>query len=146
MKVLVINGPNLNMLGKREEQYGKSTLKEIEQAVQNRARKLGIDVDFFQSNFEGELIDKIHSAVGVYDAIIINPGGLTHYSISLRDALAIFKGKKIEVHLTNIFSREEYRKKTITGEAVDAVISGFGAKVYEIALISLGRENIFEDT
>ncbi|MCX7832323.1 MAG: type II 3-dehydroquinate dehydratase [Actinobacteria bacterium] len=145
MKVLIINGPNLNMLGKREEKYGKATLEEIEQAVKDKARELAIEVDFFQSNFEGELINKIHSAVGVYDAIIINPGGLTHYSVSLRDALAIFKGKKIEVHLTNIFSREEYRKRTITGEAVDAVISGFGEKVYEIALISLGGEAIFED-
>jgi len=137
MKVLVINGPNLNMLGKRESIYGELSLRDIEKKLVQEAEMLGVEIAFFQSNHEGELIDRIHEACGNYDALIINPGGLTHYSVSLRDALAIFKGKKIEVHLTNIFSREEYRKKTITGEAVDAVIAGFGPSVYAVALRAL---------
>lgn len=137
MKVIVINGPNLDMLGRREPVYGSLSLKEIEKRLTEEAEKLGVEIVCFQSNHEGELIEKIHSACENFDAIIINPGGLTHYSVSLRDALAIFKGKKVEVHLSNIFSREDYRKKTITGEAVDAVIAGFGPDVYLVALKAL---------
>lgn len=138
--MLIINGPNLNLLGKREEVYGKKTLAEVNSLIQKEAEKLGLSVEFFHSNHEGELIEKIHKAIGVFDAIIINPGGLTHYSVSLRDALSSFKGKKIEVHLTNIFAREDYRKRTVTGEAVDAVISGFGEKSYLLALKALKED------
>lgn len=134
MKVLVINGPNLNILGKRESIYGNVTLDEIMSIVRKTAKELGIEVDFFQSNSEGELIDSVQKAIDEYDGLIINPGGYTHYSVSLRDALAAFPGKVIEVHLTNIFAREDYRRKTVTGEAADCVISGGGPAVYQIAL------------
>lgn len=137
MKVLVIHGPNLNMVGRREEIYGSKTLDEINSAIKKKAEELGLAIDFFQSNHEGEIIDKIHQSCDSYDALIINPGGLTHYSVCLRDALAVFKGVKIEVHMTNIFSREDYRKKTVTAEAVDGVIAGFGDNSYIIALEAL---------
>lgn len=138
MKVMVINGPNLNILEKREDVYGKSTLKEIEDMVRREAEELGVQVDFFHSNSEGELITAVQQAIDHYDGIIINPGGYTHYSVSLRDALAAFPGKIIEVHLTNIFSREDYRRKTVTGEAADCVISGGGPVVYQLALRMIG--------
>lgn len=134
MRVIIINGPNLNMLDKREKIYGEHTLQEIERKLTDTAKELGIEIDFFQSNSEGSIIDKIHEAIDEYDGLIINPGAYTHYSIAVRDALSIFPGKKIEVHLTNIFSREEYRRKTVTGEAVDAVISGAGHLSYIVAL------------
>lgn len=134
MKVLVINGPNLNILEKREDMYGNVTLDEIEASVREVADELGIEVDFFQSNSEGDLINAVQKAMNEYDGLIINPGGYTHYSVSLRDALAAFPGKIIEVHLTNIFAREDYRRKTITGEAADCVISGGGPAVYQLAL------------
>jgi 3-dehydroquinate dehydratase-2 len=142
VKILIINGPNLNLLGKREAIYGELTLEEINSRIEAEAKKLGVEVDFYQSNYEGDLIDKIQAANKHYDALIINPGGLTHYSVSLRDALATFKGKKIEVHLTNIFAREEFRRRTITGEAVDGVIAGLGPDVYLLALRALGAENV----
>jgi 3-dehydroquinate dehydratase-2 len=138
MKVLILNGPNLNMLGKREEIYGCMTLEEINEMLRAKARELGIEIAFYQSNHEGDLIERIQNAQGEYDGIIINPGGLTHYSVSLRDALSSFKGKKVEVHITNIFSRESFRRVTVTGEAVDVVIVGAGEKSYLLALYFLG--------
>lgn len=137
MKVLVIHGPNLNMLGKREEIYGKKSLEEINSLIEKTAQSLGFEIEIFQSNHEGEIIDKIHQSMEYFDALIINPGGLTHYSVCLRDALSVFKGIKIEVHITNIFAREDYRKRTVTAEAVDGVIAGFGEKSYTIALEAL---------
>lgn len=137
MRVLIINGPNLNLLGKREKIYGELTLKEIEELLLNEAQELGMSVDFFQSNHEGELVDAVQSAIEKYEAIVINPGGLTHYSVSLRDALSAFPGIKIEVHLTNIFAREPFRQVTVTGGAVDAVIAGLSHFSYILALRAL---------
>lgn len=134
-KVLVIHGPNLNMLGKRETGvYGTATLDEINDAVRTAAKELGADVTFFQSNSEGMLIDKIHEASGRYDAIIINPGGYTHTSVSLRDAIAAVAIPTIEVHMSNIYSREEFRHHSYITPVAAGQISGFGVNSYLLAL------------
>lgn len=134
--VLVINGPNLNLLGIREpEVYGKTTLDDITQKLQNQAANLGISLDSYQSNHEGELIDRVQKAkkddVGF---IIINPGGFTHTSVALRDALAGVAIPFIEVHLSNIHQREEFRKHSYFSDLAIGVICGLGAKGYELAL------------
>jgi len=134
--VLVINGPNLNLLGTREpEVYGKTTLDDITQKLQNQAANLGISLDSYQSNHEGELIDRVQKAkkdgVGF---IIINPGGFTHTSVALRDALAAVAIPFIEVHLSNIHQREEFRKHSYFSDLAIGVICGLGAKGYELAL------------
>jgi len=134
-KVLVIHGPNLNMLGKRETGvYGTATLDEINDAVRTAAKELGADVTFFQSNSEGMLIDKIHEASGRYGAIIINPGGYTHTSVSLRDAIAAVALPTIEVHMSNIYSREEFRHHSYITPVAAGQISGFGVNSYLLAL------------
>jgi len=134
-KVLVIHGPNLNMLGKRETGvYGTATLDEINDAVRTAAKELGADVTFFQSNSEGMLIDKIHEASGRYDAIIINPGGYTHTSVSLRDAIAAVALPTIEVHMSNIYSREEFRHHSYITPVAAGQILGFGVNSYLLAL------------
>ena len=134
--VLVINGPNLNLLGTREpEVYGKTTLDDITQKLQNQAINAGISLDSYQSNHEGELIDRVQKAkkdgVGF---IIINPGGFTHTSVALRDALAGVAIPFIEVHLSNIHQREEFRKHSYFSDLAIGVICGLGAKGYELAL------------
>ena len=109
-KILIINGPNLNMLGKREpEVYGKTTLKELEKKCVNESKKLDLNISFFQSNSEAEIIDEIQKSLD-YDGFIINAGALTHTSIAIHDALKILKIPKIEVHISNIYNREEFRK------------------------------------
>ncbi len=134
-QILVIHGPNLNMLGKRETGvYGTATLDEINDAVRTAAKELGADVTFFQSNSEGMLIDKIHEASGRYDAIIINPGGYTHTSVSLRDAIAAVALPSIEVHMSNIYSREEFRHHSYITPVAAGQISGFGVNSYLLAL------------
>lgn len=145
-KVLVIHGPNLNMLGKRETGvYGTATLDEINDAVRTAAKELGADVMFFQSNSEGMLIDKIQEASGRYDAIIINPGGYTHTSVSLRDAIAAVALPTIEVHMSNIYSREEFRHHSYITPVAAGQISGFGVNSYLLALraaVEMVREGI----
>ncbi len=135
LKALVINGPNLNLLGEREpEIYGSMTLKEIEERIARRARELEVEVLCFQSNNEGEIINFIQAEAKAATGIIINPGALTHYSLALRDVLEAVDKPTIEVHISNIHSREEFRHKTVTGEVADAVIAGFGWHGYLIAL------------
>lgn len=137
-KYLVINGVNLNMLGIREPGiYGKSTLKDLEAAVTNKAKTLGAEVDFFQSNFEGEIVEKIHGALGVYDGIIINPGAFTHYSYAIRDAFGSVKLPVIEVHISNIHKREEFRHTSVIAPECVGQICGLGFKGYELALEAL---------
>lgn len=132
LKILVLGGPNLNLLGKREpEVYGKDTLRDIENYVKDSLKNFSFSCDWRQSNNEGELIDWVQSAKSDgFDAIIINPAGLTHTSVSLHDALKFFDGPKVEVHLSNTYKREEFRKVKVTSGASDGVIEGFGKKSY----------------
>lgn len=134
-KVLFINGPNLNLLGKREnEVYGNETLQSINERIEAKAKDMGIETTFFQSNSEGEIIDRIHKSPGLYDCIILNPGAYTHYSIAIRDAIKAVDVPVIEVHISNIYSREEFRTKSVTAPVCRGLISGFGADVYLLAL------------
>ena len=134
-KVMVIHGPNLNMLGKRETGvYGSATLDEINNAVRLLAKELDADVSFFQSNSEGKLIDMIHEAAGAYDAIIINPGGYTHSSVAIRDAVAAVNMPTVEVHMSNIYSREEFRHHSYISQVAAGQISGFGVNSYLLGL------------
>ncbi len=134
-RILVVNGPNLNLLGEREEEiYGKVTLAEINRALTRQGEAAGVDVEFYQSNHEGDLIDQIHAARGRFDAIIINPGALTHYSYALYDALRAVNIPVIEVHLSNIYAREDWRKKSVTAPAAVGQIAGFGPLGYSLAL------------
>jgi 3-dehydroquinate dehydratase-2 len=135
MKILVINGPNLNLLGKREpEIYGSFTLDDINRRVAALAGELGVEVSFFQSNHEGELVQKIQDAMGVFQAIVINPGAYTHTSVALRDAISSTGIPTVETHISNIYKREEFRKHSyISGVAVGQ-IAGFGPDSYLLAL------------
>ena len=137
-KYLVINGVNLNMLGVREpEIYGGDTLKDLEDRLVKKADKLGVSVDFFQSNFEGEIVGKIQTALGSYDGIIINPGAFTHYSYAIRDAFGSVKLPVIEVHISNIHKREEFRHTSVIVPECIGQICGLGFKGYELALEAL---------
>lgn len=134
-KVLVINGPNLNMLGTRSpEVYGKITLKDLENMIRNEGRKLDLEVDTFQSNHEGAIIDKIHDSYGRIDYIIINPGAFSHYSIAIRDAIEAVGLPAVEVHISNIYSREEFRHNSVVAPVCVGQISGFGVQGYMLAL------------
>ena len=140
-KILVINGINLNMLGIREPGiYGSSTLEDLEKMISEKATELGASVDFFQSNFEGAVAEKIHSALGVYDGIIMNPGAWTHYSYGVRDALGSVKLPCIEVHISNIHKREEFRHTSVTAPECIGQICGLGFKGYLLALEALCDE------
>ena len=145
-RILVLNGPNLNLLGSREPTiYGHTTLNDINEMLRERAKELGVDeIEFLQSNFEGALIEAIQKARGRYDFIILNAGALTHYSIALRDAIAAVPVPVIEVHLSNIHKREEFREKSVIAPVVLGQILGFGADSYiaalEIAVRKLQRE------
>lgn len=135
MKILVIHGPNLNLLGKREpEIYGTLTLDDINTRLAALAGELGVEVSFYQSNHEGELVQKIQEAMGVFQAIVINPGAYTHTSIALRDAISSTGIPTVETHISNIYKREEFRKHSyISGVAVGQ-IAGFGVDSYLLAL------------
>ncbi len=133
--ILIINGPNLNMLGIRETNlYGAQTLDDINQDLSHLAQQENVDVAFFQSNHEGEIIDRIQQAMGNIDAIIINAGAFTHYSIGLLDALKAVEIPFIEVHLTNIYAREEFRHKSLLSPSARGGIFGLGAYGYTLAL------------
>jgi len=139
MKVLVINGPNLNMLGKREVSiYGESTLADIEVMVREKASALGVDVLFYQSNHEGKIIERIQSAgTEDIDAMIINPGGYTHSSVAIRDAILAVGVPFVEVHITNVASRESFRKNSMFSDIALGTISGLGPMGYVLALEAL---------
>lgn len=138
LKVLLLNGPNLGRLGKREPAiYGTATLADLERAVAKRAQTLGVKVDAFQSDVEGMLVSKIGASAGVYDGIIFNPGAYTHTSIALRDALQSVRVPCIEVHLSNTAAREEFRRVSLTAPACLGQIMGLGLLGYELALAAL---------
>jgi len=138
MKILVINGPNLNLLGKREPGvYGSETLAGINCLVEDAAFELSVTVGFYQSNSEGELVDAIQGAVGLYDGIIINPAAYTHTSVAIRDAIAAVAIPAVEVHLSNVYSREEFRHKSFIAPVVIGQIAGFGSAGYKLALEGL---------
>ena len=135
MKILVLHGPNLNLLGTREPAiYGKLTLNEINNAMTAFAVELGIDITIFQSNSEGALIDRIHSAIGAFDGIVINPAAYTHTSVAIRDALSAAALPTVEVHLSNIHSREEFRSRSFVAPVAVGQISGFGLDSYLLGL------------
>jgi len=135
MKILVLHGPNLNLLGTREPAiYGKLTLDEINSAISALALELGIEATIFQSNAEGALIDKIQSAIGSYDGILINPAAYTHTSVAIRDALSASGLPTVEVHLSNIHNREEFRTKSFIAPMAVGQISGFGLDSYLLGL------------
>lgn len=137
-RILIINGPNLNMLGKREPTvYGSKTLADINSNIQSYAQAMKISCDFFQSNHEGEIIDKIHSVLSDYDGCIINAGAYTHYSYAIRDAVACIDKPFIEVHMSNVHSREEFRHKSVISEVCKGVIAGFGANSYLLAVSAM---------
>ena len=139
-KIIILNGPNLNLLGNRETDiYGNISLKKIEEISKIKCEELKIDLFFSQSNNEGEIINLIQSVEKNYDGLIINPAAYTHTSVALLDALRAISKPKIEIHLSNIYNREEYRKKSITSEGVDGIICGFGAISYNLAIEALNN-------
>tara|TARA_B100002051_G_C16445636_1_gene491181 strand:- start:174 stop:611 length:438 start_codon:yes stop_codon:yes gene_type:complete len=139
-KIIIVNGPNLNLLGKREDDiYGKDTLDEIKKNCLEKAKIMDIEIHFFQSNNEGEIINKLHEVEKCYDGLIINPAAFTHSSIAILDSLRAINKPKIEIHLSNIYSREEYRKKSITSEGVDGLICGFGGNSYILGIEAISK-------
>lgn len=140
MKVIVIQGPNLNMLGIREPRiYGTAKLETIHQNIQKHAEQIGLEVDFFQSNFEGEIVDKIQESLGQYQGIIINPAAYSHTSVAIRDAISAVGLPTIEVHISNIHAREKFRQKSLTAGACSGVIAGFGPMGYHLALQGISQ-------
>ncbi len=134
-KILIVNGPNLNLLGNREDDiYGKDSLDKIKSDCEKKGIEKEIEIIFFQSNNEGEIIDKIHEVNHKFDGLIINPAAFTHSSIAILDSLRAINKPKIEIHLSNIYAREEYRKKSITSEGVDGLICGFGGNSYLLGI------------
>lgn len=137
-KILVLLGPNLNMVGVREKGiYGSEDADSIEEQIKSYARANGFDADVFQSNHEGDLIDKIHASKDVYNGVVINAGALTHYSYALRDAIACIKIPFVEVHMSNIHAREEFRHKSVIAPVCAGQIAGFGKNSYFLAIEAL---------
>jgi len=138
MKIAVIQGPNLNMLGIRETNvYGPMTLDQIHEQMKGSAEQNGVELEFFQSNLEGEIIDKIQECLGTVDGIIINPAAYSHTSIAIADAISAVSLPVVEVHISNIYKREEFRQKSVTAASSLGVITGFGPFGYHMGLIAL---------
>ena len=134
-KILVINGPNLNLLGTREkDKYGSTSLTDIQKKCENYSKKIGLQVDFKQSNVEGEIVNFIQNTKDKHDGIIINAGGYTHTSVAILDALLAVKKPTIELHITNIYKREDFRHKSLISKAADGIICGLGVDGYIVAL------------
>ena len=138
--IIIINGPNLNLLGNREKNiYGSKSLEDIKKDCIDKGNEKKLNIVFFQSNNEGEIIEKIQEVENNYEGLIINPAAFTHSSIAILDSLRSISKPKIEIHLSNIYSREEYRKKSITSEGVDGLICGFGSKSYILAIEAIAK-------
>ena len=134
-RIIIINGPNINLLGEREKsQYGKLTFKELKNKCLSRSSDLKVEIEFYQSNIEGELVTKIQESRNKFDGIIINAAGFTHTSVSIRDALEIVKKPKIELHISNIYKREVFRQKSLISDVVNGIICGFGVNGYILAI------------
>ena len=139
-KIIIINGPNLNLLGEREQsQYGSTTFKELEENCIKKSNEIEIELKFTQSNIEGELVSLIQNARNEYDGMIINAAGFTHTSVAIRDALDLFKKPIIELHISNIYKREEFRQKSLISDIVTGGIFGLGTEGYILAIISLQK-------
>ena len=137
-KIIIINGPNLNLLGEREQsQYGSTTFKQLEEICLKKGKEIGLEIQFVQSNIEGELVNIIQDARKKYDGIIINAAAFTHTSVAIRDALDLFKKPIIELHISNIYKREEFRHKSLISNVVTGGIFGLGVEGYILAIISL---------
>ena len=139
-KIIILNGPNLNLLGEREKnQYGNFTLKDVEKNCNEYANKNGIKLSMFQSNIEGELVEKIQTSRNSQDGLIINAGGYTHTSVAIHDALKILKIPIIELHISNIYNREEFRHKSLISKVAKGIICGFGAEGYIMSLSAIKK-------
>ena len=137
-KILIINGPNLNLIGEREQsQYGNKDYKYLEDICKEKSKELNLTLEMKQSNVEGEIVDIIQSARKNFDGIIINAGGYTHTSVAIRDALDVFKGEIIELHISNIYKREEFRHKSLISGVVSGIICGLGINGYILAINSM---------
>jgi 3-dehydroquinate dehydratase-2 len=143
-KLYIINGPNLNLLGKREpEKYGKTSLNDIKKLCAEKCKIHNFELEFFQSNIEGNLIDEIHKAINDGSGIIINAGALTHTSVGILDALSMFNGPKIEIHITNVYARESFRHKSFISPVANGIIAGLGVNSYLLAIEAI--QNIIDD-
>ena len=139
-KIIIINGPNLNLLGEREQsQYGSTTFNELKENCLNESNRIGIELEFAQSNIEGELVNMIQDARKKYDGMIINAAGFTHTSVAIRDALDLFKKPIIELHISNIYKREEFRHKSLISDIATGGIFGLGVEGYILAIISIEK-------
>ena len=139
-KIIIINGPNLNLLGEREQsQYGSISYEELKENCIKKSKDLGINIEFMQSNIEGEIVEVIQHARKKFDGIIINAAGFTHTSVAIRDALNIFKKPIIELHISNIYKREEFRQKSLISDIVTGGIFGLGSDGYILAIISMQK-------
>ena len=139
-KIIIINGPNLNLLGEREQsQYGSTSFKELKEICLNKSKELGLIADFSQSNIEGEIVSLIQNSRKNFDGIIINAAGFTHTSVAIRDALSIFKKPIIELHISNIYNREEFRHKSLISDVVTGGIFGLGSNGYILAIIAMQK-------
>ncbi len=139
-KIIIINGPNLNLLGEREQsQYGTITFDKLKEICIDKAKELKIEIDFIQSNIEGELVNIIQDARKKFDGIIINAAGFTHTSVAIRDSLSVFKKPIIELHISNIYKREEFRHKSLISDIVTGGIFGLGSDGYILAIISMQK-------
>ena len=135
MNILIINGPNLNLLGEREQsQYGSVTFEQLKKICKEKCKELNLNMDFQQSNIEGEIVTIIQEARNKYDGIIINAAGFTHTSVAIRDAMAIYKKPSIELHISNIFKREDFRHKSMLSGVVTGIICGLGSNGYILAI------------
>ena len=140
LNILFLNGPNLNLLGQREQsQYGSVTYEELKKKCEEKCKSLDLKVEFIQSNVEGEMVSIIQSANEKFDGIIINAAAFTHTSVAIRDALEIYKKKKIEVHISNIYKREEFRQKSLISDVVNGGIFGLGSEGYILAIIAMHK-------
>ena len=139
-KIIIINGPNLNLLGEREQsQYGSTTFKDLKENCSKKSKEIGIEIEFLQSNIEGELVSLIQVSREKFDGMIINAAGFTHTSVAIRDALSLFKKPIIELHISNIYQREEFRHKSLISDIATGGIFGLGVEGYILAIISIEK-------